>query len=100
MTTQLTLRIPDPLTKELKAAARARGESLNRFATAVLRAAVDPNFAGDAAQALRERLSRAGLLLVPERSARVRPSRRAVGRARIAAGRGKALSKLVAEGRG
>jgi len=36
---QLTLRIPERLGEELKSAARARGESLNRFATAVLRAA-------------------------------------------------------------
>ena len=100
MATQLTLRISDPLSQELKAAARARGESLNRFATAVLRAAVDPAFAGDAAQALRERLARAGLLLVPERSSRARPSRRALARARAAAGHGKKLSKLVSEGRG
>jgi hypothetical protein len=98
--TQLTLRIPDPLSQQLKAAARARGESLNRFASAVLRAAVDPAFAGDAAQALRERLARAGLLVVGEPSARARPSRKALGRARAAAGRGRPLSKLVSEGRG
>ncbi len=97
---QLTLRIPEPLGEELRSAARARGESLNRFATAVLRAAVDPAFAGDEATALRERLARAGLLVAPERAVRARPSRKAVARARSAAGRGRALSKLVSEGRG
>jgi hypothetical protein len=97
--TPVTLRIPAPLKKELEAAARARGESLNRFATAVLRAAVDPDFAGNAAEALRERLARAGLLVVPDRPARSRPSRKAVGRVRAAAGRGRPLSKLVSEGR-
>jgi hypothetical protein len=97
---QLTLRIPDPLARELKSAARSRGESLNRFATAVLRAAVDPDFASDEGQALRERLARAGLLLAGERSPRMRPSRAAVAHARRAAGRGRALSRLVSEGRG
>ena len=97
---QLTLRIPDSLAEELRSAARARGESLNRFASAVLRAAVDPAFAGDEAQELRERLARAGLLVVAERPARARPGRRAVARARTAAGRGRPLSKLVSEGRG
>jgi len=97
---QLTLRIPEPLGEELKSAARARGESLNRFATAVLRAAVDPAFAGDEAAVLRERLARAGLLAAPPRSVRARPSRKAVARARSAAGRGRALSRLVSEGRG
>ena len=97
---QLTLRIPDSLAEELRSAARARGESLNRFASAVLRAAVDPAFASDEAQELRERLARAGLLVVAERSVRTRPGRRAVSRARAAAGRGRPLSKLVSEGRG
>jgi len=97
---QLTLRIPDRLAEELRSAARARGKSLNRFAAAVLAAAVDPSFAGDEAAALRERLARAGLLLSPEGSPRTRPRRAAVARARAAAGRGRALSRLVAEGRG
>jgi uncharacterized protein (DUF1778 family) len=100
MARPVTLRIPDSLKKELEVAARARGESLNRFATAVLRAAVDPAFAEDEASALRERLSRAGLLVVADRPARSRPSRKAFGRARAAAGRGRPLSKLVSEGRG
>jgi len=97
---QLTLRIPERLGEELKSAARARGESLNRFATAVLRAAVDPAFAGDEAHALRERLTRAGLLADAEGPPRARPSRKALARARSVAGRGRALSKLVSEGRG
>jgi uncharacterized protein (DUF1778 family) len=97
---QLTLRIPERLGEELKSAAHARGESLNRFATAVLRAAVDPAFAGDEAEVLRERLARAGLLAVAEPSTRARPSRKAVARARSTAGRGRSLSKLVSEGRG
>jgi hypothetical protein len=98
--TQVTLRIPERLAEDLRSAAEARGTSLNRFATAVLAAAVDPAFAGDEAAVLRERLARAGLLLLPEGSPRARPRRRAVARARAAAARGRPLSRLVAEGRG
>ena len=80
--TQLTLRVPDELVDRLKIAARERGESVNRWATAVLAAAVDPTFAGDDAQVLRERLARAGLL-VPTSGRGRRPSRPAVARADI-----------------
>ena len=96
---QLTLRISDRLAHQLKAAARARGASVNGWATAVLAAAVDPAYAGDEAQALRERLARAGLLAESATPARKRPARRAFARARAAAGRGRALSELVSEGR-
>ena len=96
---QLTLRLPDDLVYRLKAAANTRGQSVNGLASAVLGAAVDPAYAGDEAEALRERLARAGLLMAvaPHRGAR--PSKRLLATARAAAGRGRSLSGFVAEGR-
>ncbi len=96
---QLTLRLPERLVHQLKAAAGMRGESVNRLATAVLAAAVDPTYAEDDAQALRERLARAGLLVAVARRTRTRAPRAALTRARAAAGRGRILSRLVSEGR-
>lgn len=96
---QLTLRIPDELVGRLKVAATERGQSVNRWATDVLSAAVDPAFAGDGAEALRERLARAGLLVPTTPGKRRRPNRTAVARARAAAGRGRSLSDLVSDSR-
>jgi hypothetical protein len=96
---QLTLRVSDELLDRLRAAARARRQSVNGLAAAVLGAAVDPAYAGDEAQSLRERLARAGLLMVVAPGRRPRPSARALARARAAAGRGQPLSRLVFEGR-
>ena len=96
---QLTLRLPEDLVDRLRVAARTRRQSVNGLASAVLGAAVDPAYAGDEAQALRERLARAGLLMVAGPGRRPRPSRAAVAKARAAAGRGRSLSRLVAEGR-
>jgi predicted transcriptional regulator len=97
--TQLTLRLPDDLLARLKAAARARRQSVNGLATAVLGAAIDPSYAGDEVLALRERLARAGLLMVPTPGRHRRPDPAALRRARVAAGRGRPLSRLVGEGR-
>ena len=96
---QLTLRVPETLAEQLKGAARDRDESVNGYAVKVLSAAVDPDLAGDEISGLRERLARAGLLLVPERVPTERPSARAVSRARRAAGRGRPLSDFVTEDR-
>jgi hypothetical protein len=96
--TQLTLRVPDQLVDRVKVAARERGQSVNRWATAVLSAAVDPAFAGDDAQVLRERLARAGLLVATS-GRRRRPGRSAVARARAAAGKGRPLGDLVSTSR-
>jgi hypothetical protein len=97
---QLTLRVPEELAEQLKGAARDREDSVNGYAVKVLSAAVDPDYAGDEITGLRERLGRAGLLLNPERlPAGKRPSARALGRARAAAGRGRPLSDFVTEGR-
>ena len=97
--TQLTVRLPVELLARLKIAARARQQSVNGLATAVLGAAVDPAYASNETEALRERLSRAGLLLTSLPVRNVRPSDQALKKARAAAGRGRALSRLVSEGR-
>jgi predicted transcriptional regulator len=91
---QITLRVDDELAGALKAAAQASQRSVNRFVTGVLRAALDPDLAGDEAQRVRERLARAGLLAEGGPTRR-RPDTTAVARARRAAGRGTALSDLV-----
>jgi len=96
---QLTLRIPDALGKRLKVAAGATGKSVNRWATDVLHAAVDPDLAGDEPAVLRERLARAGLLVAVELVRKSRPKTAALARARAVAGRGRRPSELVAEGR-
>lgn len=95
----MTLRLDEALTDRLRAVAAARGQSVNRFAEAVLRAAVDPDLADTESARLRERLERAGLLahLAPSRA--LPPSEPEVARARAAAGRGRPLSDLVSEGR-
>lgn len=96
---QVTLRLPDDLADRLKEAAQAQERSVNGYATAVLAAAVDPELAGDEAARVRERLARAGLLAPTSAAARARPSKAAVTRARKRAGKGRALSELVSEGR-
>lgn len=97
---QLTLRVDDRLVDCLKAAAGARGESVNAFAGRVLAAAVDPELAGDEMSRTRERLARAGLLETPGPPRGERPSEEDIARARVAAGRGKPLSDFISEGRG
>jgi hypothetical protein len=96
---QLTLRVPAELAEQLKGVARDRQESVNGYAVKVLSAAVDPDLAGDELTGLRERLARAGLLLAPEPLPTKRTSAHALNSARAAAGRGRPLSDLVAEGR-
>lgn len=97
---QVTLRLPNDLADRLKQAAQTQQLSVNGYATAVLAAAVDPELAGDEATRVRERLAQAGLLAPADPTARSRPSTAVVARARKRAGKGRALSELVSEGRG
>jgi plasmid stability protein len=97
---QMTLRIPDELLDRLKQASGAQGRSLNSWASAVLAAAVDPEYADDETERIRERLARAGLLLDTGDQRRRRADAGAAARARAAAGRGRSLSDLVSEDRG
>jgi plasmid stability protein len=98
---QVTLRIPDELSGELKRKAEERGESVNAYATFILTAATDPDLEGDEAARLRGRLARAGLLEeAPGEHERIEPPpENVVAEARARAGVGKPLSELVSEGR-
>ena len=71
---------------------------MNDYLTAVLTAATDPELATTEAARVRERLASAGIL-VPAARTVARPDSDAVARARAAAGRGKALSDYVTDGR-
>ncbi len=97
---QVTLRIDERLASFLKQAAAARNESVNAYAQTVLTAAVDPEFAGDEAAQLRERLGRAGLLAVPTPLSHPAPDPAAVARAGRRAARGRSLASLIVEERG
>jgi hypothetical protein len=59
--------VPEELAERLKQVAGDHEDSVNGYAVKVLSAAVDPDLAGDEITGLKERLARAGLLLVPER---------------------------------
>jgi plasmid stability protein len=96
---QLTLRVPDDLIGRVREAAKEHGRSVNAWATDVLRAAVDPELAGEEAARVRERLARAGLLATGKPRSGPRPDPKAVARARSAAGVGTPLSEIVAEDR-
>ena len=49
----------------MKGEADARGESVNAFASRVLRAAVDPEFGGSEVERMRARFAAAGILAEP-----------------------------------
>lgn len=97
---QLTLRVDADLARRLKVVAAAQGRSVNAYAGAVLRAAVDPELATAEAERLRERLAQAGLLAESVGAPGGPPEPATVKRARARAGRGRMLSDLVSEGRG
>jgi hypothetical protein len=94
----MTWRLDDELYDRVRHAARAWGWSVNEYVTRVMDAATDPSNAEGEVEQLRERLSRAGLLVASSET-RERPDPKAVARARKAAGRGVPLSQLVGEGR-
>jgi hypothetical protein len=98
---QVTLRVDERLADFLKQAAAARSESVNSYAQVVLSAAVDPVFASDETEQLRERLKRAGLLAEPAAISHPTPDGAALAQARKRAGRGqRPLSTFVIEDRG
>ena len=95
---QMTWRADDELIERVRRSARDGGRSMNDYVTAVLDAATNPDYAGDAAAALRERLARAGLLAAGGMKRR-RPPARQADQARRRAGRGTPLAELVEDGR-
>ena len=97
---QITLRIPDQLASDLKAAAGERDMSVNRYATAVLKAATDPEHAGTGQEELIARLLRAGLLDPIPAPRPVAPGPDLVEGARRKAGSGRPLSEIVSSDRG
>jgi|RhiMethySRZTD1v2_1073278.scaffolds.fasta_scaffold547721_2 plasmid stability protein len=97
---QLTIRLDDSLAEDVKVHARVAGQSVNSWVVAVLSAAVDPELAGEAAERVRERLARAGLLLTPTGARPPKPHPARLQRAKQAAGAGPPLSDFVSEGRG
>jgi hypothetical protein len=96
---QVTWRAPDELVDRVRRAAVARQSSVNEYLTAVLDAATNPETAGSEAEALRERLARAGLLATPTPRSKPRPAAAQLAAARKRAGRGTPLSDFVSEGR-
>ena len=103
MTATLTIRVDEELAELARDRAQEQGVSLNRYATNLLRAALDPASSGDLVESLRERLRRSGLD-VP-RSTKPsgsvpRPDTEIVAAAMKAAGKGRALSDIVSDGRG
>ena len=97
---QLNLRVPEQLAADLKRAAADQGRSVNALATDGLRALVDPEFAGEEADRIRERLRQAGLLVRLEPMPGAPPDAAALKDARRAAGRGRSLSDYVTGDRG
>ncbi len=72
---------------------------MNDYVTSVLDAATDPDLADSAAERLRERLSRAGLLVTSARLPGRRPSHEAVAAAGARAAAGRPVSEFVTDGR-
>lgn len=98
---QLTLRIDDELAQQIKTHADVLGRSVNSWVTALLRTAIDPDFADNALERTRGRLARAGLLAAqPTRAGLVPPDPTALDAARRSAGRGTPLSQVVSDDRG
>jgi plasmid stability protein len=94
---QLLLRVPDHLHQRLAARAGREGRSVNALATEILDAAADAD-QGDRRSRLRAKAVATGMLRATS-SGRVDPSRRR----RIlasAAGAGRQLDRILAEGRG
>ncbi len=95
---QVTWRASEELIERVRTVALQAGRSMNDYVTAVLSAAVDPDYAADGAERTRERLRRAGVL-APAGPARPRPDATTVAAARREASGGTSLAELVGDGR-
>jgi plasmid stability protein len=96
---QLTLRLDAELVEQLKRVAATAGQSVNRYAGDVLRAAVDPELEGAEVDRLRARLGRAGVLVATSPVRDAPGDAEALAAARRRAGSGRSLADLVIEGR-
>ncbi|MFN3214925.1 MAG: transcriptional regulator [Acidimicrobiales bacterium] len=97
---QISWRADDGLVARVRLHADRAGTSMNAYITHVLETATDPDYGGDAAERLRDRLRMAGLLAEhPVESDPDLPSDEEFEAARREAGRGTPLSDLVIEGR-
>ena len=96
---QLTIRADDELIRRVKSSATEVGRSMNDYVTAVLDAATNPDLADSAAERVRERLGRAGLLVTSSRLPGRRPSPEAIAAAGARAATGRPLSDFVTDGR-
>lgn len=97
---QFSVRLSDDLGLAVKRLAEARGRSVNQTFEDLVVAATDPDGAGSADTALRERLARADLVWDAAALGPIdRPSPDLLAEARAAAGRGRSLSDIVAEQR-
>lgn len=96
---QITIRADVELVQRVKESASGLGRSMNEYVTAVLDAATNPDLAGTEADRTRERLSRAGLLIVPVPRSGKRPTARAVAQAGRRAAAGRAVADFVSDGR-
>ncbi len=97
---QLTVRAPDDVVDAVHRAARQAGRSSNEWVTFVLRAATDPELAGNDALRIQERLRAVGILDEPGPAATRGAGPAGGGGCRQRAGRGRPLADFVAEGRG
>lgn len=97
---QLTIRLDDDLAAQIKAHTDGLGWSVNGWAVAVLRTAIDPDFADSDTERTRGRLARAGLLTVSSSKLRhARPDPGQLDAARRAAGRGTSAAAIVVDER-
>ena len=96
---QVTLRLDDDLAHGMKREADAGGESVNAFASRVLRAAVDPEFGGSGLERMRARFAAAGILAPSASRPTQRPDPAELEDARRAAARGSLLSDLIVQER-
>lgn len=97
---QFSVRLSDERGRAVRRLASARGRSINQTFEDLVAAATDPGLAGGELEALRERLSLAGLVFDVSALPDIRtPTDDELARARAAAGRGTTLAELVSEGR-
>ena len=100
MPKMLTIRIPDDVAEDVTQIAAERGVSVNRLTLDLYRALIDPDTAVSPRDSLRERLKRAGLVVVGADPSARRPDGDALTRGQRALAAGAPLSDYVSDQRG